>query len=275
MLLEAKDVTLRRGERVLVDAASLSLGSGEVLALVGPNGAGKSTLLHLLSGDLSPSVGSVEYRGRALRDHSPERLALLRAVLPQRTILQFAFTSEQVVRMGRSPHIRQRGHEAAEDDDVVAESLARADATHLRERRFPTLSGGEAARVSFARVLAQVTPVILLDEPTASLDVRHQEAVMQAVVSLAAEGCGVVAVLHDLNLAAAYATMVAVMQSGRIVARGTPVDVMQEGLLSEVFEHRVRVLTDPDRSCPLIVPLRRPPGSVDRPAPESTHRGVA
>ncbi|MGE0227836.1 MAG: heme ABC transporter ATP-binding protein [Dehalococcoidia bacterium] len=273
-LLEAAAVTFRVGRQVLVDSASLSLRCGEVLALVGPNGAGKSTLMHLLSGDLTPTAGEVRYDGRSIRAHSADSLALLRAVLPQRTLLQFAFTAEQVVLMGRSPHVTRRGHETAEDRATAIAAMERTDTTRLGPRSFPTLSGGESSRVSLARVLAQQTPVVLLDEPTASLDVRHQEAVMQTAASLAAEGCGVLAVLHDLNLAAAYATTVAVMHAGRVAACGRPDVVLREDLLSEVFEHRVRVLTDPDRACPLIVPYRPVPATSGRTTSTHTYEEV-
>lgn len=263
VLLEAASVTYRAGPRTLVNAASLTLHSGEVLALVGPNGAGKSTLLHLLSGDLRPTAGHVRYNQRPMAEHRPEDLALLRAVLPQRTLLQFAFTAEQVVMMGRNPHVARRGHESDEDRNTVLAAMDRTDTTRMRARNYPTLSGGESSRVSLARVLAQETSVVLLDEPTASLDVRHQEVVMQTAAALAAEGRGVLAVLHDLNLAAAYATTIALMRAGSIEACGTPREVLRETLLSDVFEHPLRVLTDPDRACPLVLPYRSEQRGVD------------
>ena len=235
MMIEASALTVRAGTATLVDGVSLSVRGGEVLAIAGPNGAGKSTLLSALSGDLTPSSGTVELGGEALPALRGRRLALRRAVLPQRVELAFPFTAAEVVHMGRAPH------PPGDDDEVVGRCMAETDTFHLADRAYPTLSGGEQARVSLARVLAQDTPILMLDEPTAALDLRHQEQVLAVASARAEAGCAVVVVLHDLNLAAAYAHRVALLESGRLRACAPPDEVLRSDLLSEVYGHPVSV----------------------------------
>ena len=251
--LTARAVTYRVGDHALVDGVSLAVVPGEVLALVGPNGAGKSTLLRLLAGDLTPSGGEVSLDGRPLARYGARELALRRALLPQQTILQFAFTARAVVAMGRHPHLGMTG-ESPQDDAVVEAALARTETLALAERVYPSLSGGEQARVSLARILAQEAPILLLDEPTAALDLRHQQAVLRIARELAAEGVAVLAVLHDLNLAAAHADRIALLDAGRLVAEGSPWEVLTAERLSAVFAHPVAVVPHPQRDCPLVLP---------------------
>lgn len=251
--LEAVDLSHRIGVRTLVDGVDLTVRCGEVVGLVGPNGAGKSTLLGLLAGDLSPSAGEVRLGGAPLRGRSARSLARARAVLPQRTVLRFGFTAREVVAMGRSPHGRGVAGLGARDHDVVDAQMRRADVAELAGRRFPTLSGGEAARVNLARVLAQETPVLLLDEPTAALDLRHQELVMDLVRELAGEGGAVVVVLHDLNLAAAHCDRIGLMREGRLVACAPPWEALTRARVGEVFDQDVVVTRHPARDRPLVV----------------------
>lgn len=240
------------GSRILEDV-SLDVFHGRVLALVGPNGAGKSTLLSVLSGDRSPSTGHVELDGRSVGAWAPGDLARRRAVLTQENQVAFAFSVREVVAMGRTPW---RGTEQyALDDAAVAEALAKADVSHLARRAFPSLSGGEKARVSLARVLAQRTQTVLLDEPTAALDLRHQEDVMRIARELALTGVAVVVVLHDLSLAAAYADDLAFLSNGRLVAYGAPADVLTPERVEEVYGVPVHVITT-EGSAPIIVPKR-------------------
>lgn len=251
--LSARGVGYRVDDAVLVDGVDLDLHSGEVLGIVGPNGAGKSTLIKMLAGETAPSAGEVLLEGRPIGDYRPLDLAKHRALLPQSTVLQFAFRVLDVVMMGRYPH---REATPPEDAASVAAAMDKADVAHLEERLFPTLSGGEQARVSFARVLAQETRVVLLDEPSASLDVRHQELVMAVLRSMASEGYAIAAVLHDLNLAARHADRVAVMCEGRLVEVGPTPQVIRSDLLSEVYRHPVAVVPHPQMDCPLVLPLR-------------------
>ncbi len=254
MTLEAQGVGYQIDGRALLAGVSLTLAPGEVLALAGPNGAGKSTLLRILAGDLAPTSGAVTLDGRPLAAFRARDLALRRAVLPQQTLMQFAFTARAVVAMGRHPHLTRYG-ETDHDEAVVRAAMGRTETMPLAERAYPSLSGGEQGRVSLARVLAQEAPILLLDEPTAALDLRHQQAVLAIARALAAEGAAVLAVLHDLNLAAAYADRVALLAAGKVVTVGTPWDTLTAEILTAVFEHPIAVVPHPARDCPLIIPV--------------------
>lgn len=241
MRLEAKGVTFRAGPFALVRDVTLAVEPGELVAVVGANGAGKSTLLRLLAGDLRPAGGAVLLDGRPLDSYPAHELARLRAVLPQQSRIEFSFTVRQVVEMGRSPYLG-RGSDAGAHAAAVESAMRAADVVGLAERVYPGLSGGEQARTCLARVLAQDTPVVLLDEPTAALDIRHQHQVLGVVRGLAARGKAVLAVVHDLNLAAAYATRVAAMHRGVIAADGPPAEVLTADVLSRIYEHPVEVV---------------------------------
>lgn len=249
-----RDVGLRLGPAAILEGVTLDVAYGRVLALVGPNGAGKSSLLALLSRDAAPTAGSIDLDGRPLPEWSVRELSRTRAVLMQSHRVAFSFTAAQVVEMGRAPWI---GTERADADaERIADALERTDVAHLATRSFPSLSGGEQARVSLARVLAQDTPVVLLDEPTAALDIRHQEDVLRIARDLAARGRAVVVVLHDLSLAAAYADDVAMIEGGRIVAWGGPHDVFTAARIEAVYRTPVRVIDDPDTGRPIVLPRR-------------------
>lgn len=248
------------GSRAILSDVSLDVRPGEVLALVGPNGAGKSTLLSLLAGDADPHEGAVVLWGRPYPEWPAKERARRRAVLLQANHMVFPFTSRQVIEMGRAPWIGTP--EAAGDDGAIARAIEATDAGHLLERAFPTLSGGEKARVSLARVIAQEAPVVLLDEPTAALDLRHQEDVLRLARDLAGQGTAVVVVLHDLSLAGAYADVVVVLDNGRIVATGTPSEVLTPALIGAVYGLDVRVIADHDTGRPIVIPRRG--GYVER-----------
>ncbi|MHA7133854.1 heme ABC transporter ATP-binding protein [Oerskovia turbata] len=254
VVTEARDATLSLGGSPVLRGVSVAVRAGEVRALLGPNGAGKSSLLGALTGDLPLDSGSVLVDGAPLRSWTPTELAMRRAVLMQQIHLSFPFTSLDVVRMGRSPW---RGTPAEElDDEVVAESLAATDVSHLAGRHFPSLSGGEKARVALARVLAQRTGLLMLDEPTAALDLKHQELVLQIARRHAQAGGAVVVVVHDLGLASAYADQVTLLSGGRVVADGSPHEVLTAGLLSEVYDYPVEVVPHPGGGAPIILPAR-------------------
>lgn len=237
--LHATRVRVTLGGRTVLDGVDLAVQPGEVVALVGPNGAGKSTLLGVLSGDLVPHSGEVKIDGAPLHSLPPARLARMRAVQMQENRIAFAFTTHEVVEMGRAPW--RRSSSVAEDDAVIAAAVTDTELTPLVEQRYPTLSGGEKARTGFARVLAQTTPVLLLDEPTAALDIRHQEATLQRARRAARDGAAVVVVLHDLSLAAAYADRMVLLADGQVRAEGAPREVCRDELLSEVYRYPVTV----------------------------------
>jgi iron complex transport system ATP-binding protein len=238
-VLEARGVRVRLGDREVLAGVDLAVSPGELVALVGPNGAGKSTLLHALTGDVGLASGSVELDGRELGAMRALELARRRAVLTQSNEVSFPFTAVEVVEMGRAPW---RGRpEADEDDARIAAAAEDAEVTDLLERRITELSGGERARVAFARVRAQSCEIVLLDEPTASLDIRHQERVLARLADHARTGGAAVVVLHDLDLAAAYADRVVVLDGGRVRADGPPQLAFSSALLTDVYRHPLSV----------------------------------
>ncbi|MEE2056088.1 heme ABC transporter ATP-binding protein [Rhodococcus artemisiae] len=257
--LSGTGIRLQRGEREILHGVDFEVRVGEVVALVGPNGAGKSTLLSALTGDHPLSGGHVEVDGRDLDEWTPLALARRRAVLPQQHTVGFPFTARQIVQMGRAAWART--DRQASDVELVDAAFATCDVMHLADRPFPALSGGERARVALARVLAQDTQTLLLDEPTAALDIGHQETIMRVVRSRADHGHAVVVVLHDLGLAAAYADRICVLEKGRLVADGSPDEVLTEELLSRVYDYPVRVSAHPETGTPLVLPHREVPAS--------------
>ncbi|MEU2878906.1 heme ABC transporter ATP-binding protein [Streptomyces sp. NPDC007070] len=252
VLAETESLRVRLGTREVLRGVDIAVRAGEVLALVGPNGAGKSTLLGALAADLPAAGGVVRLHGRPAAKWSAPELALRRAVLPQSAELSFPFPVADVVRMGRAPHAA----DPAVDDAVVAGAMAATEVSAFAARPFSALSGGERARVALARVLAQQAPLLLLDEPTAALDLRHQELVLRLCRERARAGDAVVVVLHDLGLAAACAHRVAVLRGGRVAADGPPAEVFSEALLSEVYDQPVEVLPHPRTGTVLVTPKR-------------------
>jgi len=238
--------------RAILDDVNLEVAGGEVLVLVGPNGAGKSTLLGVLSGERAPARGTVTIEGREIRGIRQSELARMRSVLTQENQVSFPFRVVEVVSMGRAPWARTI--EGRDDVQAVAEALEAADVSHLADRRFTNLSGGERARVSLARVLAQRTRTVFLDEPTASLDLRHQEDVMRMARTMADRGCAVVVVLHDLSLASAYADRMALISGGTLESVGTPAEVLTEERIERVYGLPVELHYVNGR--PVVVPTR-------------------
>ncbi|MEW2574092.1 heme ABC transporter ATP-binding protein [Streptomyces sp. NPDC047070] len=254
VLADAEALHVRLGAREVLSGVDVEARAGEVLALVGPNGAGKSTLLGALAADLPAAEGLVRVHGRPVSDWSAHELALRRAVLPQSASLSFPFPVEEVVRMGRAPWAGRP--EEAEDDAAVASAMRATEVTAFAGRPFSALSGGERARVALARVLAQRARLLLLDEPTAALDLRHQELVLRICRERAHEGDAVVVVLHDLGLAAAYAHRVVILCAGRAVADGAPSEVFTDRLLSDVYKQPVEVFPHPRTGGVMVAPVR-------------------
>ncbi|MGN7225076.1 heme ABC transporter ATP-binding protein [Dietzia maris] len=255
-VLSTEGVTVRIGGRVLLDRVDLDVYAGEVLALIGPNGAGKSTLLGVVAGDTVPDAGRVVLDGTDLRRWRLGDLACRRALLTQANSVAFPFTVREVVAMGRAPWAARP--EGDDDELVIDESLAATDTTHLRLRTFPTLSGGEKARASLSRALAQQAGVLLLDEPTAAVDLRHQEIVLELARSVADAGGAVVVVLHDLALAAAWSDRMVMISDGRIRAEGQPGQVLTPDLVEEVYQQPVLIHRHPVTGDLLVTPDRRP-----------------
>lgn len=235
MGLELQNVGIALDGRWLVRHASLQLDSGKLLALVGPNGSGKSTLLKLCGGLWRASEGAVLLGGQNIQQVARRELARRIAYVPQDTHLDFAFTVSEVVMMGRHPHLGRFERASARDHSAVDDAMRRADVAHLADRLATELSGGERQRVIIARSLATAADIILLDEPTASLDIAHALDVLELCQGLASEGKIIVLAIHDLNAAARYATEVALLSAGQIVACGAPDEVLREDTLNQVF----------------------------------------
>ncbi|MDA1003199.1 MAG: ABC transporter ATP-binding protein [Chloroflexi bacterium] len=260
MTLEARALTLGYGEREVVHGASLRAERGELLALIGPNGSGKSTLLRGLARLLRPRAGDVRLDGDDLWSLGSRAVARQIAILPQSPDGGLDFTVEELVSRGRYPHQSLLRGIGARDVDAINRALRDADLEGLRGRRLGTLSGGERQRAWIALALAQEPRFLLLDEPTAFLDVRHSIEVMELLRRLNAAGMTVIAVLHDLMLAARYADRVAALSDGRLRAYGTPEDVFRAELLRAVFAIEMSVIADPVTGRPLPLP------GVPRPA---------
>ncbi|MEG1038960.1 MAG: heme ABC transporter ATP-binding protein [Pseudomonas sp.] len=253
-MLEADNLLVRRGQRTVLANVSVQLRPGEVLGVLGPNGAGKSTLLAALCGELALSEGNVSLEKRALADWPGQERAKRLAVLPQSSSLNFAFSVNEVVGMGRLPYATGR----ARDAEIVIEALRAADALHLAERSYLALSGGERQRVHLARVLAQLWPgadgqTLLLDEPTSMLDPLHQHTILQAARDFAERGAAVMVILHDLNLAARYCDQLLLLQDGLPHAYGPPAEVLTTDALAAVYGLQVLIQQHPERGHPLII----------------------
>lgn len=257
--LAARGVDVVLGSRQVLTGASMEVSPGELVAVLGPNGAGKSTLLNVLSGEQKVLTGDVRIGDEKLHHLSSASLACKRALMPQKASLSFPFKVKDVVAMGRDPF--RASVEVSSNSLAVDWALQETDISHLARRVYTQLSGGEQQRVQLARVLAQVwreadedARFLLLDEPTASLDLAHQHSVLHLASKLVERGVGVVAVVHDLNLAALYATQVVVLSKGNVVATGTPEAVLQPSLIADVFDLSVHRIEDPDSGRKLIVP---------------------
>lgn len=251
--IHAENLSIRVGEATILDRVSFSAQSGQVTGLIGPNGAGKSTLLAALSGDLKPGSGRVSVAGVNPATARPRELSRLRAVMLQDTQVAFSFLVRDVVEMGRRPWIGTP--QEAEDGTLIDAALAATGVAHLAAREITTLSGGERARVALSRVLAQQTPVIMLDEPTAAMDIRHQEQSLGLLRELAAGGVAVVVVLHDLNAAAAYCDRIICLGQGQVAAAGTVAEVYVEETLSQVYQWPIQVISGPG-GARQVVPTR-------------------
>jgi iron complex transport system ATP-binding protein len=242
-------------ERIALRDVSLAANAGEVVALIGPNGSGKTTFIRAVTGVLKPVSGRVVLSGRDTTTLPQREIARLISVVPQDPNLPAAFTAFEMVLMGRTPHLRLLENEGLRDADAARRAMVATDTLSLAERRLGELSGGERQRVIVARALAQETPVLLLDEPTAHLDVGHQVAVLSLVRDIARRDAkAVVAVVHDLTLAAQYCDRLVMLRNGSILASGTPDEVLRPGILREVYGHTVEVFPHPRTGRPVVTP---------------------
>jgi iron complex transport system ATP-binding protein len=257
-MLKIQTLSVNYGPRRVLHDVSLNVASGEVMALIGPNGAGKSTLIRAVSGVIRIHSGHVRTNGDDFKSLTPMQRARSIATVPQAVALPPAFTVWETVLLGRTPYINFLGQFSKHDEEYARNALERVHAHNLSERRVGELSGGEQQRVLLARALCQSTPILLLDEPTAHLDLQYQVNLLELVQELAhKDHLAVLIALHDLNLAAHYADRVALMVAGKIQAIGTPAEVLKSELISDAYCLPVQVVTHPLTGGPLVLPGAR------------------
>jgi iron complex transport system ATP-binding protein len=253
-MLTIENLTAAYGEKIVLEELSLELSRGEVLALIGPNGSGKTTLFRAISGVLPLKAGCVRVDGRDLASLSTAQRARYLAVVPQARRLPPAFTVRQTVLFGRTPYLGWLGQPERADLQRVAWVLEQTGLASLADQRVDELSGGEQQRVLLARALAQDTPLLLLDEPTAHLDLEHQSSLLRLVQSLAREQqLGVFMAVHDLNLVSLYADRVVLLFGGRLYASGTPKEVLVPEILNQVYRASLHILPHPVHGTPLVL----------------------
>lgn len=266
-MIEARDLSVSIGPAPIVHNVSFAAAPGQLTVIVGPNGSGKTTLLRAMCGDAGYR-GSITLNGSEVARLKPAEQAQQRAVLPQSTSLSFPFTVREIVNLGVIGGFS--GVRPPEIDHLIDRALTRVDLAGFAGRFYQELSGGEQQRVQLARVLCQVwKPVLmgtprwlLLDEPVSSLDIRHQLAILAIARDYAADGGGVIAILHDLNLAATYADRVMVMQGGRLVANGSPAEVISDDILNSVFGCSLAIGKMPPQGVPFVLPQSLPRASL-------------
>ncbi|MFD6892602.1 ABC transporter ATP-binding protein [Streptomyces sp. NPDC059957] len=263
--LTAENVTLGYDQRVIAENLSVEIPDNSFTVIVGPNACGKSTLLRALSRMLKPTVGRVLLDGQTIGSMPAKKVAKTLGLLPQSSIAPDGITVADLVSRGRYPHQGLLRQWSGEDERIVEESMASTGVAELADRAVDELSGGQRQRVWIAMALAQQTPLLLLDEPTTYLDIQHQIEVLNLCAELHEEqGRTLVAVLHDLNHAARYATHLIAMRDGKVVAEGPPGEVVTAELVERVFGLRCQVIADPETGTPLVIPAARVARAVAR-----------
>lgn len=257
-MIELKDVTFAYDSEPVLHGVSLRVPEGAMLGIIGPNSSGKSTMLRLMAGILQPGRGSVFVRGRNSAHLNRREAARDVSFVPQETPASFPFRVSEIVLMGRTPHMPAISFEREEDVAVARRALEDTDTYHLRDRFLDELSGGERQLVIIARALAQDAPVMLLDEPTTFLDMRHRIDVFETVARLNRErGRTIVIVSHDLNLASLYCDRLVLIKAGKIIADGEPSEVLREEALEESYGVRMEITEGSAQGRPFVIPLRR------------------
>jgi iron complex transport system ATP-binding protein len=253
---EICNLSFRYDEDIILDKIDFSVKNGSFTTIIGPNGSGKSTLIKLLAGNLSPNSGELRLWGKGLAGYISKELARIVAVVPQEINIQYDFTVHDIVLMGRHPHIKRFERESVKDYQVARNSMERTNTWHLRERSINELSGGERQRVIIAKALAQEPKIILLDEPTSSLDIHHQLEVLTLLKELNEEtGVTIIMVLHDINLAARFSQVVALLHLGSVVKIGKTEEVLTVENLQKAYDMEMIIEKNIYTGCLNIIPL--------------------
>ncbi len=254
------NVCFRYADAWVLEDVSIRVHEGEFVGVIGPNGSGKTTLLRLMDGVIKPETGKIELEGAALESLGRRKIAQAIAVVPQESPDIFPFSVREIVLMGRAPHLPVFGFEGRKDMEVADRAMEMTGVLKLASRPIGSLSGGERQRALIARALAQQPRVMLLDEPTAFLDIRHQIAIFDLVSELRdREKLTVIAVTHDINLAALYSDRVILLNAGRVFSDGKPQDVITAANIESVYRTRIHVDSYPGTGLPRICPVRRTP----------------
>jgi iron complex transport system ATP-binding protein len=252
--LEVKNVSFSFEEHPILHDVNLRVVTGEFISILGPNGAGKTTLLRLMMNLLEPSQGVVLLNGEQVRNIPRPLLAKRMALVPQMESVVFPYTVREMVMFGRYPHLTGFGFEKKEDFEIVDMALERTSISDLAARRITELSGGEYHRVIIARALAQQTPLLLLDEPNAHLDLKHQTELFSLLHELnRTNGTTIVCITHDLNLAALYSHRIAILAQSTIAAEGTPAEIITAEIIAKYFQVDATILNDPETSTHAVI----------------------
>lgn len=254
-VLSVSDLSVDLGDTEVLDSVDLTVERGELVGLVGPNGAGKTTLLRAARGTLTPDAGQVLVDGDPVAGLSAKAVGRRVATVPQDTSVSFAFSVREIVEMGRTPHVPRFGAMEAADHDAVTRAMERTEVVEFADRSVTEISGGERSRVLLARALAQETPLLLLDEPTASLDPNHRLRTFETVSELVREGRSAVAAIHDLDTAARYCDRIVVVAGGGVIANGPPESVLTTPTLRRAFDVDAVVTDDPITDRPRVTVL--------------------
>jgi iron complex transport system ATP-binding protein len=253
--LEIQNINLNYGQHSVVKDLSFQLSPGELLGLVGPNGCGKTSIIKSLSRVLTPNSGRILLDGKETTVISRLDLARIIGVVPQNPSLPETFTVFEVVILGRNPHLGLLSGESARDIAAVWQAMERTGITHLAKRKIGELSGGEKQRVTIARVLAQEPQIILMDEPTANLDISQQMDILHLITGMCLEkNIAVLIAIHDLNVAAQYCSRIIMLKDGEIVAEGRPVEVITAENVREVFGADMTIYLHPENNLPIVLP---------------------
>ena len=256
-MLKIQEVTAGYGEKKVLKSISLSIRQGEFVSLIGSNGAGKSTLLKCISGLLPTDGGQILLCGRNSQKLKSKERARLAAVVPQSYAVEYAFTAEDVVAMGRYPYQSFGKRETREDQEILLQAMEDTNTLEFRNRLYNELSGGEKQRVVLARALAQQPKILLLDEPTSALDIHHQTEVMELISRLNREqGLTVLAVLHDVNMASRYCSRMLLLKDGQLAADGEPAQIITRKNMEELYQMKILIRENPLFHKPEIVPIR-------------------